>query len=31
MGLVAAMAKENAELKARILDTPEPKQQDGND
>jgi|TARA_R110000822_G_scaffold257888_1_gene383361 hypothetical protein len=31
MGLVAAMAKENAELKARILDTPEPKQQDSND
>jgi hypothetical protein len=27
MGLVAAMAKENAELKARILDAPEPEQQ----
>jgi hypothetical protein len=27
MGLVAAMAKENAELKARILDAPEPEQE----
>jgi hypothetical protein len=29
MGLVAAMAKENAELKAHMLDAPEPEQQDG--
>ena len=27
MGLVAAMAKENAELKTRILDAPKPEQQ----
>jgi hypothetical protein len=27
MGIVAAMAKENAELKARMLDAPEPEQQ----
>jgi hypothetical protein len=26
MGLVAAMAKENAELKARMLNAPEPEQ-----
>jgi hypothetical protein len=30
MGLVAAMAKENAELKARMLEAPEPEQQNDN-
>jgi hypothetical protein len=27
MGIVAAMAKENAELKSRMLDAPEPEQE----